>query len=436
MRNNIFLKSGSKEEKEYCKKYGIELHRLNNGVIIVGIPCHIDFTNWASINWDFSGGSYGNIPGAVHFLEHFFNKNIRSLAERNSLKINAQTTNIEVKEMVSGIANPKIKDYGIWTVLDGIKNALESPLNNLINIEKEFETERQVIKSEIQGRITNHNYQVNSNFCKTIYDSFSPFFSIDNITGSEKDVDNAKIADLKKIKNNILTPKNLLISIYTEGDSSILEELVKILKDQYSNFSNSLKSKNKSTLKLRSKLNKKLKVNNNYKFDTNIRNGIITYQFNWIFKYKFGSEKYFSLQLLRSAIQSELFAHSRKNGWGYFTEVNVVNPTDDISILKLRIDIKKNLIVNIKSEINKILSQIKTRTKEIIELEYKRQSATSINVQYRLNQIIHGLETYNKIINSDVMRQNTLSLTSDNLDNLIDETILTPPVTIVTGDLS
>ena len=83
MRNNIFLKSGSKEEKEYCKKYGIELHRLNNGVIIVGIPCHIDFTNWASINWDFSGGSYGNIPGAVHFLEHFFNKNIRSLAERN-----------------------------------------------------------------------------------------------------------------------------------------------------------------------------------------------------------------------------------------------------------------------------------------------------------------------------------------------------------------
>ena len=92
--------------------------------------------------------------------------------------------------------------------------------------------------------------------------------------------------------------------------------------------------------------------------------------------------------------------------------------------------------MNIKSEINKILSQIKARTKEIIELEYKRQSATSINVQYRLNQISHGLKTYNKIINSDVMRQNTLSLTSDNLNKLIDETILTPPITIVTGDLS
>lgn len=435
-KNNIFLRNGSKEEKFYCKRYGIELHRIDNGITIVGISCHIDFTNWASINWDFFEGAYGNVPGSVHFLEHFFNKKIRSLAERNALKINAQTSNIEVKEIVSGIANPKVKDYGIWTVLDGIKNALESPLDNLIDIEKELETEKQVIKSEIQGRITNHNYHVNSNFCKTIYDPINPFFNIDNITGSEKDVDSIKIEDLRKIKNKVLVPKNLLISIYSEGDSSILKELVKILKIQYSNFSNSSKPKNKSTLKLQSKLNKKLKVNNDYKFETNIKNGIITHQFNWIFKYKFGLEKYFSLQLLKSSLQSELFAYSRKNGWGYFTEVDVTNPTDDISILKLRVDIKKDLILNIKPEINKILNQVKTRTTDIIELEYKRQLATSINVRYRFNQIINGLEIYNKIIDSDVMRQNTLALTSHNLDNLIDEIISTPPITIITGDLS
>lgn len=433
--NNLLIKNNSTDEKEYCKKYGIELHKLDNGITIVGMSCGVDFTNWARIYWEFSEGAYGNPSGSVHFLEHFFNKKIRLLAERNSLKLIAQTNKQETRETVSGIANPNIEDYGLWIVLDGIRKTLEDPLKNLNDIEKEIETERNIIKSEIQGRSTNHNYHVDNNFCKTIYDQDNPFFDISTTAGLKEDLDKITIENLIKIQEKVLVPKNLLISIYSEGDPSILNKLIIRLRDQYSNFPRSEKPKNTVNRKLLEKINTKLMVENKYKFDTNIKNGIITNQFNWIFKHKFGTKKYFSLKYLKNIISTELFNYSRKNGWGYFTEVGIARPTDDMAILNLRVDVKKDNNKNLDSGITEILSSIKTITKNAVELEHKRQLATPFNVQDRFDWVVHGIKMYREIIDADKIRKGMLSVTSEDLDNLLDEVISIQPVTIVTGDL-
>ena len=199
-KNGMLIRKGSIEETEYCKKYGIELHKLDNGIVIVGMSCGMDFINWARIYWEFSEGAYGNPAGSVHFLEHFFNKRIRLLAERNSLKLIAQTNKQETRETISGIANPNVVDYGLWVVLDGIRKSLEAPLNNLDDVVKDIETERNIIKSEIQGRSTNHNYHIDNNFCKTIYDTKNPFSDISTTAGSVEDLDKITISQLKKIQ--------------------------------------------------------------------------------------------------------------------------------------------------------------------------------------------------------------------------------------------
>ena len=44
-KNGMLIRKGSIEETEYCKKYGIELHKLDNGIVIVGMSCGMDFIN-------------------------------------------------------------------------------------------------------------------------------------------------------------------------------------------------------------------------------------------------------------------------------------------------------------------------------------------------------------------------------------------------------
>lgn len=433
--NDILIRTGSKEESQYCQKYGIEIIKLENGITIIGMSCGMDFTNWARIYWEFYEGSYGNQAGTVHFLEHFFNKKIRSQAEHNSLKISAHTSNIEIRETVSGIANPNMEDYGIWVVLYGIRQTLESPLKNIANIEKDLETERQVIKSEIQGRITNHNYHVDTNFLKTFYDPSNPFFDTPTVPGSEEEVDKIKLPDLKKVENKILIPKNLLISVYVEGDRTILKKLIMTLKQQYMEFPRGDKERHEPTLKLQSKLNPKLILGDVYKFDTKIKNGIVSNMFNWIFEYKFGSKKYFALRLLNNLLATQLLAHSRKKGWGYFTEVGIARPTDDIAILNMRIDIKNDKTIDFESGIKEIVETIKTNTKNAIEMERRRQLATPITVQDRFDWAGHGIKVYGEIIDADKIREGMLSVTSSDLDKILDEILATKPVTIVTGDL-
>lgn len=436
MSNNILIKRNSKEESTYCRKYSIELHKLDNGVTIVGMSCGMDFTNWASISYEFSEGAYGNTPGTVHFLEHFFNKKIRLLAERNSLKLIAQTNKLEVRETVSGIANPNVDDYGVWIVLDGIRKTLEAPLKNLDNPERDIDIEKNIIKSEIQGRSTNHNYHIDNNFLKTIYDPKNPFFDISTTAGSKEDIDKINITPLMEIQEKVLVPKNLIISLYTEGDPTILKNLIGKLKNQYSNFPREGNPKNVINNELLEMMNPKLKTERNYMFDTKIKNGIITNQFNWVFKHKFGSKKYFSLNYLKNILSTELFNYSRKNGWGYFTEVGIARPTDDVAILNLRVDVKKDNNKDFNSGIIEILNSVKKITKNAVELEHKRQLATALSVQDRFSWVTGGLKRYGKIINADVLRSGMLKVDSNDLNKLIDNILSTPPVTIVTGDLA
>lgn len=435
-KNNILIKSNSKEEKEYCKKYGIELHRLDNGVTIVGMSCGMDYVNWARIYWEFCDGSSGNMAGSVHFLEHLFNRKLRLLAEQNSLKLQATTGKIETKETVSGIANLKVMDYGIWTILGEIRKSLESPVKNLDNIESDIEKEKQIIKSEIQGRFTNHNFHVEENFLKTIYDPKNPWFNLPIVPGSEEEIDRITINDLIKAQNKVLIPKNLLISVYTEGDPLILKKAVKILKEQYSEFPRSEENKNEVEQKLLEKTNSNLKSGNKYEFDTKIKNGIITAQFIWIFKHNFPSKKYFTLKFLKNILEGELFRHSRKNAWGYYTNVHIARPTDNLLLLIMRVDIKKDITADLPGGITDVLNSTKTNTKKAVKLENKRQTATPLPVMDRFDWVAHGIKLYGKIIDADKMRKGMLSVSADELNEIIDEITSTPPITIITGDLS
>ena len=145
----------------------------------------MDSVHWAKIKWEFSEGAYGNFPGSVHFLEHFINKKARPIAHENSLDIKAWTSQLEVGEVISGVANPNVMNYGIWPVLKEIRTALESPLTTVPDIEKSIETEKEVIKAEIKHMTSDHEFQIGKHSRQVIYSQDNPLVDNPTVTGTE-----------------------------------------------------------------------------------------------------------------------------------------------------------------------------------------------------------------------------------------------------------
>ncbi|HEX6976870.1 MAG TPA: hypothetical protein VF185_00735 [Patescibacteria group bacterium] len=432
--NDLLIKPSSNEEEKYCKKYNIHIRRLENGATILGIPCKKDFTSWAQIKYEFLEGAYGNKPGSVHLLEHFINKKTKRTANENSLNIGAYTNLTEIGEEVSGIANPAALDYGVWTILDQIRKSLESPLINVDNIEKTLETERDVIKAEIQKRDSDQNFQISKHFNHVVFSKENPLHDVSLITGTEKDLNKLSSDMLKDIERRILIAKNLLISFYTEGDLSIADVIEKELENSFSDFPTD--EKEGLNRRLLEKINPNLLPGSTYSQDSGIKNGIITTEFVWTLNHKFPSDKHLGLLLLYKIIATELFLYSRKMGWGYFTDTILTRPTNNLVLLRLRIDARKDNQKELLKGIKEVLLSIKKVSQSVVENEKKRQKAIPINAVARLSWIVNGIKDYGAMIDADKVRDNKLGVTPQILNELVDELISIPPTIIVTGDIN
>lgn len=433
--SDLLVKPKEKQEELFCKKYNINLIRLDNGITIVGIPCKMDSAAWAKIKWEFPTGAYGNQAGVVHFLEHFINKSTRQAAERNSLKIHASTSQLELREEVSGIANPHVQNYGIWPVLGKIRKSLESPLNTVEFLDKEIESERQVINSEIRRAEADQNFQVGKHFRKIVYAPENPLHDVPTVMGKEKDLDNVTQDFLRKAEEKVFIPDRLLISFYSEGDLSISKKITEKLRNLFFSFPRSGVKRDKLDKKLLDKINSDFKPGAVYSYNTNLRNGIVTTEFVWTLKNKLFTLPYFALRLLAPVIGTDLFMYARKKGWSYFTRVKVVCPSDNIAFLVLRIDSRKGDKTNFSEGIKEVLTNVDKSTQEICDMERKKQKATPISIADRFSWTVDGLKDHNAIIDVDKIKPLFMSVKPQHLKDLIERVLLVKPVTIITGDL-
>lgn len=433
--SDFLIKPNTEAERLFCKKYHIELKRLENGVTILGMPCRKDSTSWAEIFWSFSEGAYGNPPGTVHFFEHFFNKKINPIAELNNLHANAHTSQIETNEEISGIANPTMQDFGIWTVLKEVRIALENPLKTVDYIKKTIETEKQVVKAEVKRNEGDHDYQIAMHGRRVVYSPQNPISNSTLITGNEDEIDKITVVKMNEASKKVLVPKNLLINFYTEGDLEIPKEITKNLKSLFSDFPRVSEPKNSIDRTLLEKINPEFKQGTKYIHDHKLKNGIITTQFVWVLKNKFPSIEYSALIMLRTMIWSELHMYSRKMGWGYQVNAYLESPNDNIQILILRVDMRKDSSHELSKGIKQVLINVKTKTEFMIINERKRQKATPISITDRLSWMIDGIKEHNAMINADMNRRLMLEVGHKDLDTILDTLLSIIPAIIITGDL-
>src|SRR5260221_241797 len=403
------------------------------------MPCRMDNTAFAEIEWQFQIGAYSNPPGQVHFFEHFINKKIRSLAEQNDVHLRASTSQTELNESIKGTANPNSTDYGIWQILPFIRKSLENPLPEN---EKDIENEKKVVADEIRRYDRDHDFLVGKHFREKIYAKENPYRNEPAVTGTKEDLEKIKLSSLKKLAKKVLIPDGLLINIYTEGGAQNTKMLSDKVESLFEDFPREDKKHLKQDLKIREKMNPDFKSGQISISDTHLNNGQVTTQFAWIFEREFPTVSYFSLKDLSILLDLTLHEYSRKVGWGYYTASYIVTPGDNKSIFVLRVDTgeqsdPKKFAEGILKEILKNVIPIKKeRLKLANEIEIRRQKAVPLNNRDRLSWVFDGIKDHGQIIDAGKIREIRTKVGFKDLQDWIDILLSVPPAILITGNLS
>src|SRR3989344_3677683 len=107
-------------EQDYLDEHGIEIRRLNNGMLLAGATRTVEDEVCTSLNLHMPSGSYYEPVGKSginHFIEHLVSNRPGKAAYQNEVGYNANTTSAAVNMSLEGSAHPDVPDYGVWNVL-------------------------------------------------------------------------------------------------------------------------------------------------------------------------------------------------------------------------------------------------------------------------------------------------------------------------------
>jgi|GEM_PF-4669852 len=431
--SDVFIEPNSLEEKSYCKKHNIILSRFDNGIVLVGINCYKEFSAFTEMNFEFQEGAFGNKIGAVHLLEHLLHKKLFEYSSINNINLGAYTTYFTVVLTLEGISNPKIKDFGIWPVLEKTKETLfNAPIMSNKN-EKEMQSEIQVIKAEIKEKENNYNFEAAKNFSKFMFAKNNPLHDISAIAGDEKSLEKIKIKDLVKVHEKITSYTDLIISFYSLGKLTIQKQIYSYCENLFLRLPNRKKNVFKVDKSILEEINPDAKPGVFRHYPSKISKDIAVYYFSWIIDLDTYSRAYFAVNMLSIIISRVLHKYSRTKGWGYTDYSSFKNLYLKKQIFSIVVISKKGNQSPTKADIRKIFELTKKEIPDFILQERKRQLATPIDVYDRFSWIKGGIGEFGAIINIDKIRKTKISLSEKDYYSIFDKITSVEPIVVVTG---
>lgn len=219
-------------ESEYCQRNGIELHRLANGLTIVGVTRPSVDTRNVSFQAHFPTGSDSdpeNLLGITHITEHLAINRARKIAKSNYIYMNASTSAAELSIDIEGIGTTR-SDKGIRPVLAKAFSELSLGRDTRQYLKEALPNEKEVVRQEIAAKAKDHNSIAGLNLLHTIFAPTNPLFG--NILGTQETLDKITAEDIYNHAAKIFLPKRTLLAFYNDGDpvvSTIIANELKAL---------------------------------------------------------------------------------------------------------------------------------------------------------------------------------------------------------------
>lgn len=428
------------KEQEYLDKHGIEIRRLPNGITIFAATRRVEDNAYAKIELNFPSGAYHEQKGKSginHLVEHLISNKPGTTAKRTEADYNARTNNAEIEVQIQGVANPNVRNYGLWPVIPVAMVELTQPLEVT---QSGLESEKRVVVAEMRHYDTDHNELANRFFGEVVYSQRNP--ANYRTIGTEEDVRSITLDEVRKQHGEIFIPKGLDVSIFVEGNPNITSILLDQIQQGLYTMPRGEKKPMKVDENLYAEFNPDFKPDQVYAKDTGLNNELLTVYYVWLMSNTGYTVPAFATTRFLGLAEQKMFSFFRESGLGYSCNHFDAQLGDEHRLLGFSMTIPTR--ASSAEFATGIYPQFKTRVfgtfghediNYINDITHRRLEALPTTVAARFEGTKYGLKQYGRIIDSDRVPELHKMITPQHLEEALDYFTSVQPATILVGDL-
>ena len=438
-----------KEEDDYCKKHKISRIKLDNGANILGIERPISDSVYTSIQFSFSSGSYFDPPdkqGLHHLTEHLFNRKLRlNTQDKKGIQINASTGSLELRENIGGSTNYSYPFFGLWPVISQTIQMLRSPVDQYEKPKEVLDGERSAVEKEIMERDSSQARLCFSYLSDLVLGKDNPHTASNRTLGGRESIADISIDDCRELTKKVIGADNLTASFMTDTYGKTTKEIEKRIAENLVIFPRVTKNELLDPM-IKEATNTDFLNGNNYSFDTGLRDGKAIVFLVWLTSADPTLSNYWiRTSLIEDSIEKSFHLLSRKYGWSYSGNFEVIVPFWYQTIFATALIVPKNSadkLFTFSQEVEqKFKHELLVRLDErvvggLIEEQRIQLLAQPIKQSSRLDCLIEGTEDYNgRIIDPERIREQRLQAGVKDVLFWRDYLAGTKPAVVVVGDI-
>lgn len=342
------------QEEQYYHQNNIEVRRLPNGITVMGAARVVDDEHNAEIQTCFKTGAVNDPPdkiGLHHLSEHLaVNPLLSSYALSIDANMNAFTTSTGYGFSLSGIANPEVKNFGVWPLIGGYAQMLIDPLSNYPNPEEAIKKEKAIVLRELAERNEQEEKKLEVFRNTTIFACDNPMNFISG--GTPEGIENIRQEDVEDLVQKVMIPDGTIVSVFSQGDPKLNAKVAKVLAEAFANFPREASVANPPDETLNSRLNPNFKAGAIYDCQENETKNVRQILFVWKFEGPDYSQEAFAIERLTPVISKKLHDWVREQGLSYGAFASASNIEGNyLWVLQFPLGARENLQSFLKNEL-------------------------------------------------------------------------------------
>lgn len=441
---NILIDYG--REQDFCIENGLSLQRLPNRSTVLAVNQFVEGSNTAAVEFTFPSGSVNNPPGKSgfhHFFEHMVSTSVHPFARKLFTYYNASTSALDIDFKIEGTANPKVKDYGIWTVFPYMFDALAMSGHWESGLSGRIEEQKGVVLREIEEGKNDLSKKKSRFLGDVMYGPLSPM-QVDGL-GLADDVLSITEGDIRSYGPRILTADGLTATIFNQGrpdslyhvQDDVLSSVSKLNFD-YPSTGNDYRGY--------SLMNENFRPGSIFEKDLGYRDGITVLSYVWIFGEVPFSHSALALDLFMSEANNMFFDYARSSGLSYSAKALQIPSLDFFTPNRIGVcELKVGKRSNVTQFATDLSSQIKDETfskltddvlEHAVELKNKDLKANEKSPAAKMEIYANCLKQSGRLVDLPEIEKRQLEFSVEHMIDWRERFLASDPTVIISGDIS
>lgn len=413
-------------EEAYLEAHRIRRTQLPNGIKIFSVWSRTDGAAFAGIRTYFDTGGINDPDGkagAHHLLEHLVaSTSEERRANRIGASFNGTTSWDSYRFTLEGIANPKVRNYGVIPFLDEYTRNLKSPLGHHADLHEETAYQKKIVLREVAEKLTGPSYERELFRSKTMFGEEHPETkAITEVGGTQQGLDKTTVGDLADLSDQLFIPAGTTSFVYTQGPTRKSNELIT---DKLASDLSSLPDKGKQPLgvdrSIANTINPQFNMGDFYDFPGSGQSSVRQVEVVWLHEAADFSKDLSALDSFIGVVNPDINEYIRRQGVSYGARLSFSN-VDTLRLCSLEFQVERQDAIDVLT--GKLIPDIRHMVQGIkpsdlstaLDAETLRRAAVPMSPEEKVALLMSGINGYGGVLDIEKYRNQKQELSVKDL---------------------